>query len=45
MAKSLSKVDEEEHPRKKRKRKRKVKKKSVLGEILIVFAGLPILIA
>ncbi|ASV06316.1 hypothetical protein B2G47_10485 [Leptospira interrogans serovar Canicola] len=43
MAKSLSKVDEEEHPRK--KRKRKVKKKSVLGEILIVFAGFPILIA
>ncbi|AXR67279.1 hypothetical protein [Leptospira mayottensis] len=39
MAKSLS----EEHPRK--KRKRKVKKKSIWGEILIVFAGLPILIA
>ncbi|MDI7174019.1 hypothetical protein [Leptospira santarosai] len=39
MAKSLS---EEEHPRK--KRKRKVKKKSIWGEILIVFAGFPILI-
>lgn len=41
MAKSLSKVGEEEHPRK----KRKVKKKSILGGIFIVFAGLPILIA
>ncbi|EMY76871.1 hypothetical protein LEP1GSC060_3302 [Leptospira weilii serovar Ranarum str. ICFT] len=39
MAESLS----EEHPRK--KRKRKVKRKSIWGEVLIVFAGFPILMA
>ncbi|EMJ97634.1 hypothetical protein [Leptospira alstonii] len=39
MAESLS----EEHPRK--KRKRKIKKKSIWGEVLIVFAGFPILMA